>query len=150
MRLIMIFAWNDVDSCFKLYFHVWYASICSKLSSLSFWMLILKFLRVFHFKLESRACLFVHTRLMMDECSLWLGSVFFMFPRNMSARLARASRHVSLSLARSRCKPWDILTCLDRLLLGARLARLSGQDFIICLIKWNCMPISCLNCDLIN
>jgi hypothetical protein len=62
MRLLMLFVWNDVDSCFKLNFHVCYASIYSKLSSLYFWMLNFEFLKVFTSKPKSRACLIMSAR----------------------------------------------------------------------------------------
>jgi hypothetical protein len=95
----------------------------------------------------------MYARPARDECSSWLVSVFFMFSRNMSTRCGEASHHVLLSLAKTRCKP------------GARPTRLSGQNFVIWLIKWDVyhvwtailwymmiyvIVIWALNCEMIN
>jgi hypothetical protein len=68
--------WNVVNICYKLYFHVYYAYTCLKLSFLCFGMLKFQDLRGFHQKPENRVLLFLATR--HGECAaseIWCLSV---------------------------------------------------------------------------
>jgi hypothetical protein len=54
--------WNDVHTCYKLYFYVYCAYTCLKLSPLCFGLMKFQDLRVFHQKLENKVLLSWATR----------------------------------------------------------------------------------------